>query len=79
MKKVFLSYHHEDKKIAAEVKSELGKSGFTGFLLPCQPLMSRVSHELSHILIYSKARSRISLCGEVVQIAFCPLSKIGGQ
>jgi hypothetical protein len=32
MKEVFLSYHHEDKKIAAEVKAELEKSGFSAFL-----------------------------------------------
>jgi hypothetical protein len=32
MKEVFLSYHHEDKKIAAEVKSELKRAGFEGFL-----------------------------------------------
>ena len=32
MKEVFLSYHHEDKKIAAEVKAELKKAGFSSFL-----------------------------------------------
>lgn len=32
MKEVFLSYHHDDKKIAAEVKAELEKAGLTSFL-----------------------------------------------
>jgi len=32
MKEVFLSYYHENKKIAADVKSELEKVGFSAFL-----------------------------------------------
>jgi hypothetical protein len=32
MKEIFLSYHHNDGKIAAEVKTELQKAGFASFL-----------------------------------------------
>jgi hypothetical protein len=32
MKEIFLSYHHNDRKMAAEVKTELQKAGFAGFM-----------------------------------------------
>jgi hypothetical protein len=45
MKEVFLSYHHKDKKIAAKVKTELKKAGFSSFLAHDDIRVSRVWRE----------------------------------
>jgi hypothetical protein len=51
MKEIFLSYHHDDRKIAAEVKTELQRAGFLSFLAHDDIEVSKVWREeiLKHL------------------------------